>query len=81
MINSSNFPNTFEQVSFLDLVICTGRQLKFQIHRNFNGKIGLNNTANKLYYIKDEIGLDMLGLSFVHFKKLAKIKFLKYSNT
>ena len=63
-VNSCHFPNTFEQVSFLDQVICTGRQLKFQIHRNFNGEIGLNKAANKFYYINDEISLDMLSLSF-----------------
>ena len=41
----------------------------------------MNMTANKFYCINNEIGLDMLNLSFVHFKKLAKIQFLKYGTT
>ena len=32
----------------------------------------MNETANKFYYLNNLIGLDMLGLTFVHFKKLAK---------
>ena len=38
-------------------------------------------TANKFFYISDQIGLNLLNLSFVHFKKLAKIQFLKYGKT
>ena len=38
-------------------------------------------TANKFYCISDQIGLDTLELSFVHFNKLAKIQFLKYGKT
>ena len=49
-------------------------------------KIGLNETANKFYFINNEISLDMLDLTFVlatfvNFKKLAKIMFLKYGKT
>ena len=32
----------------------------------------MNMTANKFYCISDQIGLDTLGLSFVHFKNLLK---------
>ena len=49
--------------------------------RNFKVKIGMNTTANKFYHINNLIGLDMLNLEFVNFKKLAKIPFLKYGNT
>ena len=48
---------------------------------NNRRKIGMNTTANKFYCITDLIGLDQLNLSFVHFKKLAKIQFLKYGKT
>ena len=76
-LNDPNFPSNFEHVTLIDQVICTGRQLGFQILRKNNGKIGINMTANKMYYINDLISLDM---TFVHFKKLAKIQFLKYRN-
>ena len=57
------------------------RQLKFEIFRDFRGKIGMNTTANKFYHISKLIGLDSLNLKFVHFKKIAKIQFLKYGKT
>ena len=47
LVNSCDFPNSFEHITFLDQVICTSRQLRFQILRKFNSKIGLNETANK----------------------------------
>ena len=56
----------------LDQTICTGRQIYFQILRNFSSKIGLNTTANKLYAISNLVSFDRLNLSFVHFKKTAK---------
>ena len=56
-------------------------KLKFQVFKNFNTKIGMNTTANKLFHVNNLIGLDMLNLKFVHFKKLAKIHFLKYGKT
>ena len=81
MVNSLDFPNTFEHVTILDQVICTGRQLRFQILRKFQSKIGINETTNKIYYLNNSISLDMLSLTFVHLKKLAKIQFLKYEKT
>ena len=47
------------------------------MYRNNKSKIGMNTTANKFYHINNLIGLDMLNKNFVHFKKLAKIQFLK----
>ena len=38
-------------------VICTGRQLPFQILRKFQSKIGMNEIANKFYYINNLISL------------------------
>ena len=37
----------------------------------------MNTTTYKLYHLNNLIGLNMLNLKFVHFKKLAKIQFLK----
>ena len=37
----------------------------------------MNTTANKLYHINKLIGLDKLNMTFVHFKKLMKVQFLK----
>ena len=72
---------SFEQLMILDQTVCTGRQVNFQILRNFNGKIGLNITANKLYSVTNLISLERLNLSFVHYKKTAKPQFLKYGKT
>ena len=72
---------SFEHVTVMDQIICTSRQLSFQIFKNCNTKIGMNTTANKLHHISGLVGLDMLNLSFVHFKKIAKIQFLKYGKT
>ena len=54
-------------------VICTGRQLNFEIIRNNRSKIGMNTLSNKFYHISKQISLDLLDLEFVHFKKLMKI--------
>ena len=40
---------TFEQVTVFDQIICTSRQIVFQIERKNRFKIGLNTTANKFY--------------------------------
>ena len=72
---------TFEQITVLDQMVCTSRQVNFQVCRSNCFKIGLNTTANKFYALNNKIGLGMLNLSFVHFKKLAKIQFMKYGKT
>ena len=74
VINSTQ-PVTFEKITILDQMVCGRRQLKFEILRDFHGKIGMNTTANKLYHVTNIIGLDQLNLEFVHYKKLAKIQF------
>ena len=71
----------FEVITVLDQLVCTRRQLKFKIFRNSNSKIGFNTTANKLFYLNDKIGLELLNLTKVHFKKIAKIQFLKFGKT
>ena len=57
------------------------RQLNFEIECNNNYKIGMNTTANKFFSLSKMISLGMIHLTFVHFKKLAKIQFLKYGRT
>ena len=37
----------------------------------------MNTTVNKLYHLNKQIGLEVINLGFVHFKKLMKIQFLK----
>ena len=41
----------------------------------------MNSGSIKFYHLNKLIGLDFLNLSFVHFKKLMKVQFLKYGNT
>ena len=72
---------TFEQVTVFDQIRCSTRQLNFEIERNNAFKIGMNTTSNKFYSLSKLISLGMLNLTFVHFKKLAKLQFLKYGKT
>ena len=44
-------------------------------------KIGMNTLSKKFYHVSRMIGLDLLNLSFVHFKKIMKIQFLKNGKT
>ena len=71
----------FEQITLLDQMVCTGRQLKFKVLRTNRRKIGMNESANKLYPLNDLVALDLLEKSFVHLKKIMKIQFLKYGKT
>ena len=80
-INHVEFPSTFEDITLVDQMVCTGRQLKFKTFRNNTLKIGLNMSANKLHCVSDLISFDLLNLSFVHYKKMAKIQFLKFGKT
>ena len=72
---------TTEHVRVLNNVVCTSRQLNFEITRSNNVKIGMNTISNKLYHITKLVSLNNLNLSFVHFKKLMKFQFLKYGKT
>ena len=80
-LNSQEHELSFETITVYDRIVCSRRQIKFQIHRNFNYKIGLNTTANKLNYLNNQIGLNLLNLTYVHFKKLMKLQFLKNGKT
>ena len=72
---------TTETLYIIEQSVFTGRQINFEILRQNNTKIGMNTQANKFYHITKMIGLDKLNLSFVHYKKLMKIQFLKYGKT
>ena len=71
-VNEHNNDLSFEHLTFFDQIICTRRQLRFQIFKNSRSKIGMNTTANKFYHLNNLIGLDLLNLGFVHYKKLSK---------
>ena len=66
-----------EHATLLSNIVCTRRQLNFEIIRNNKNKIGMNCLSNKFYHISKLISLNNLNLNFVHFKKLMKIQFLK----
>ena len=70
-----------ETLHVIEQSVFTGIELTFNILRNNNSKIGMNTQANKFYHISKLIGLDKLNLSFVHYKKIMKIQFLKYGKT
>ena len=81
IINHKNFPSCFEHITVIEQVVCTRRQLRLKFFKNNKLKIGLNMTANKFFNISDQVGMDLLNLSFVHYKKIMKIQFLKYGKT
>ena len=68
-LNSQDHELSFETITVYDQIVCSRRQIKFQIHRDFTYKIGLNTTENKLYYLNNQIGLNLLDLNYVHYKK------------
>ena len=72
---------TSEHTTLLNNIVCTGRQVKFEITRDNRGKIGMNTFSNKFYHVSKLIGLDSLNLTFVHFKKIMKVQFLKNGKT
>ena len=80
-LNTDVLDLTFETITVLDQMICSRRQINFEIFRNSNRKIGFNTTANKFFYLNGKIGLELLNLTKIRFKKIAKIQFLKYGKT
>ena len=70
-----------EHALLLNNIICPRRQLKFEMFRSNHNNIGMNALSNKFYHISKQISLDALNLSFVHFKKLMKIQFMKNGKT
>ena len=80
-VNDNLHGISFEQVTVFEQIWCSTRQLTFEIQRNNTDRIGMNTTSNKFFALSKLISLEMLHLTFVHFKKLAKIQFLKYDKT
>ena len=72
---------TTEMATLLSNIICTRRQLNFEIIKNNRSKIGMNCISNKFYHISKLVSLNNLNLDFVHFKKIMKIQFLKNGRT
>jgi hypothetical protein len=77
LVNENLLDLTFEQVTVMDQIICSRRQINFKIHRNNTGKIVMNTTANKLYPLSHLIGLNMLNLGYIHYKN--ELKFNSYN--
>ena len=69
---------TSEHASLLNNMVCSRRQLKFEIIRS---KIGMNAIKNKFFHINKLIGLDLINLTFIQFKRIMKIQFLKNGST
>ena len=72
---------TTEHASILSNIVCTSRQLNFEILRNISNKIGMNTVSNKFHHISKMISLNNLNLNFINFKKIMKIQFLKFGRT
>ena len=70
-----------ETINVMEQSVFTRRQINFETLRDNRTKIGMNTLANKFYHITKMIGLDKLNFSFVHYKKIMKIQFLKYGKT
>ena len=81
ILNNNLDTLTFEQVTVFNQIRCSSRQINFEIGRDNVYKIGMNTISNKFFALSKLISLGNLNLEFVHFKKLAKIQFLKYGKT
>ena len=80
-ISELNETCTTEHALLLNNIVCTGRQINFEIIRNNKCKIGMNKLSNKFYHISKLISLNNLDKNFVHFKKIMKIQFLRNGKT
>ena len=72
-INEIYVSCTTEHASLISNLVCTRRQLRFEIIRSNKCKIGMNALSNKFFHISKLISLDNLNYSFVHYKKVMKI--------
>ena len=81
VFNFDETDTSFETLTVLDQIICTRRQINFQIFRINKLKIGINTTANKLSHLNKLIALEKLNHNKAQFKRFAKSKFLKYGST
>ena len=65
LINEHENDLSFEHMTLMKTIVCTRRQINFEIFKNCNGKIGLNTTANKFYPLNNMIGLMNDTLDFI----------------
>ena len=80
-LNENSVTISTELARVLHQVVCTRRQIMFEIHKTNRSKIGMNANKNNLSHISKLIVMDKLSWSFVLFKKHMKIQFLKFGNT
>ena len=80
-LNEKSITPSTELVRVLDQVVCTRRQVLFEIHKSNTSKIGLNSAENKFYPLNKLIVMDKLSWSYPLFKKHMKSQFLKFGNT
>ena len=59
-----------EHATLLNNIVCTRRQLNFEIIRNNKTKIGMNTISNKFFHISKLVSLDLLNISHDTLKKL-----------
>ena len=78
VVNNIFIKCTSEHAKVLLNIVCTSRQVTFEIIQDNNVKIGMNITLKKFYPINKLISLN--NLNFVHFKKSMKFQFLKKCN-
>ena len=81
LVNESNMPSSTAFIKLMEQIVCTSRQVMFEMHRTNQSKIGMNAIENKLYHINKLIVMDKLNWSFTRFKKHMKLQFLKFGNT
>ena len=65
----------------MDQLVCTSRQVMFEIFRTNQSKIGMNCPVNKSYHVSKLIVLDKLNYIFPLYKKHMKLQFLKFGKT
>ena len=77
---TNNVPPT-EVIRVFEQMISTRRQVLFESFRSNRSKIGMNANENKFYHINKQIPLATLNFSFMAFKRVMKLKFLKFGKT
>ena len=81
IVNFNNHTPSTEVITVLEKTVNTRSQVLFEILRTNVTRIGTNSIENKLYHINKVIPLDNLNMPFVAFKRLMKIRFLKFGKT
>ena len=80
-INESLQVLSTEQLRLFEQMICTRRQIIFELFRTNKSKIGINSNENNFYHINKLIVMEKLNWSIPLFKKHMKMQFLTFENT